>query len=49
MGFCAGTKDEVMNNRATFGTMGKFRQPTADLIPGVLGKKVQGGVDFEEE
>ena len=26
MGFCAGAKDEVMNNRATFGTVGKFAQ-----------------------
>ena len=24
MGFCAGAKDEVMNNRATFGTVGKL-------------------------
>ena len=40
MGFCAGAKDEVMNNRATFGTVGKFAQLTADLIPGVIGKKV---------
>ena len=47
MGFCAGAKDEAMNNRATFGTVGKFRQLTADLIPDVLGKKVQGGAEEE--
>ena len=39
MGFCAGAKGEVMNNRATFGTVGNFPQLTADLIPGVIGKK----------
>ena len=33
---------QVNNGRATFGTVGKFRQLTADLIPGVLSKKVQG-------
>ena len=32
MGFCAGAKDEVMNNRATFGTVGKFAQLTADMF-----------------
>ena len=47
MGFCAGAKDEMMNNRATFGTVGKFPQLTADLTSGVIGKKVQG--DAEEE
>ena len=49
MGFCADAKDEVTNNRATFGTVGKFPDPqlTADLIPGVLGKKVQGGAEEE--
>ena len=47
MGFCAGAKDEVLNNCATFGTVGKFRQLTADLILGVPGKEVQGG-DEEE-
>ena len=39
MGFCAGAKDEVMSNRATFGTAGKFAQLAADLTPGVIGKK----------
>ena len=47
MGFCAGAKDELMNNRAIFGTMEKLPQLTADLIPGVIGKKVQGGAEEE--
>ena len=47
MGFCAGEKDEVMNNRAAFGTVGKFAQLTADLIPGVTGRKVQAGAEGE--
>ena len=49
MGYCAGAKDEVMNNRATFGTVDKFCQLTADLFPGVLGKKVQGGAEEEHQ
>ena len=36
-----------MNNRATFGIVGKFPQLTADLIPGVIGKKVQVGAEEE--
>ena len=34
-----------MNNRATFVTVGKFPQLTADLVPGVIGKKVQAGAE----
>ena len=34
MGICAGAKDEVMNNRATFGTVGKFAQLTLRLTRG---------------
>ena len=44
---CAGAKDEVMNIRATFGTVGKFPDLTADLIPDVIGKKLQGGAEEE--
>ena len=40
-------KDEVMNNRATFGTLGKFVQLTADLIPGVIGKNEQAGAEYQ--
>ena len=36
-----------MNNCATFGTVGKFAQLTADLIPGVIGKKVQASPEDE--
>ena len=36
-----------MNNRATFGTVGKFGKLTADLIPGVIGQKVQAGAEEE--
>ena len=32
---------------ATFGTVGKFAQLTADLIPGMIGKKVQAGAEEE--
>ena len=31
MGFCAGPIDEVKNNRAAFGTVGKFA--SADSLP----------------
>ena len=47
MGFCADAKDEAMNNRATFGTEETFTQLTADMIPGVIGKKVQPGTEEE--
>ena len=40
MGF---VQDEVMNDRATFATVVKFAQLKADLIPCVIGKKVQAG------
>ena len=47
MGFCAGAKDEVMNNHAIFGTVEKFAQRTADLFPSVIGRKVQAGAEAE--
>ena len=47
MSFCAGERDEVSKNCNTFGPLGKFAQLTADLIPGVIGKKVQAGAEEE--
>ena len=47
MCFFAGAKDQVMNNRATCGIVGKFAQRTADLLPGVIGQKVQAGAEEE--
>ena len=47
MGFSAVAKEEVMKNHAIFVTVGKFAQLTADLIPGVIGQKVQRGTEKE--
>ena len=46
-GFCADAKDEVVNIVLLLALWGSFALLTADLTPGVKGKKVQAGADEE--